>query len=107
MAQTHPRSVTEERAEHRLRRFKSDPLKFQLIRYLWVAPRKYESIPDLLGVGPRDARRVLRSLLREGLVVERHAGAELVYAVSEGISTHAFISQLLRSDIGEEPGTPA
>ncbi len=107
MTQARPRSVSEERIEVRLRRFRSDPLKFQLIQSLWAAPRTYDVIVENLGVEEQDTRRALQSLLSEGLVAERHAGDQLVYQISANPSPRAFVRQLLKNHLEDEAVPPA
>jgi hypothetical protein len=94
--------------EQRIKRLKTDPVKFELLRCLSQAPyasRKLADLAELLSVESADAQHAMGSLLGEGLVVSREDVGGTVFAISKGLSNQAFLRKLFAEIDGEAAPT--
>ena len=89
------------RVQRALDRYHADPLALRLLKRLWLTPNQQHRSSDLaaaLNVGAAPLRRSLRTLVQDGLALERRSGDESRYCVASNLSAHWLISQVLSRD---------
>ena len=94
-------SPEQTRVERFRERYADDPLKYRLLMRLYGA-RLSQTVDQLakpLRVHPADARKSVRTLVRDGLVAEREDKGTTTYSLSSTPSARWLVSELIRRAI--------
>lgn len=103
MGEDETESVGDEPPDQLMVRYADDPLKYRLLLRLYSAAsaQRLKELAEPLRVHPANARKSLRVLVSDGLVVQRGGGAG-IYSLSPDPSARALVTRLLSRVI--EPG---
>jgi hypothetical protein len=97
-----PKAASPEQArlERYQERYADDPLKYRLLMRLYgTRPKTITELAEPMRVHAADARKSLRTLVRDGLVTERNDGGTMIYSVATAPAPRWLVTELLRGAI--------